>query len=149
MPLFLPIQEDDIPLPQGSAATVSRPKMARWFIHFGYVWTYSRCHQPYKKLEQTLVPTKLPHTHTHTWVLLTVDADSRSHPAAAASAAELLLARISWGSRVPPPAEALHLSIQSCVVFITISHLSDHCKALGDSENKAMHTHRASKILQP
>lgn len=73
----------------------------------------------------------------------TVDANSSSHPAAAAAAAELLLSRIGWGSQVPPPAEAPHLSIQSCLVFITISHLSANWKALGDSENKTVHRFKA------
>lgn len=76
------------------------------------------------------------------------DTNSSSQAAAAASAAELLLSGTGWGSQVPPPAEALHLSIQSCMVFITITCLSANCKALGDSENKATHTHRGSKILQ-
>lgn len=117
-------KRDNILLPQGSTAMVSRSKMARRFRHFG--------DGNLKKATTDFSPYKMyPHRAAY----------PSSRSAAAAAAADPPPSRTGWGNQVPPPAEALHLSIQHCcMVLSTISHLSANCKALGDSENKAIHT---------
>jgi len=69
-----------------------------------------------------------------------VGANASSHQTTAVATVEPLVSRTSGGSWVPPPAEAPHLGIQSCTGFGTISHFPANCKALGDSDNKAIDT---------
>lgn len=81
-----------------------------------------------QKPEQTLFPTKMsPHRAAH----------PSSHPA---PAAELLPSRTGWGSQVPPPAAAPTWASSTAAATQHIPNLPANCQALGDSENKAMHT---------
>lgn len=113
---------DNILLPQGSTAMVlwikgSKTVQTLWW------W------QPYKSQNRLQSPQKYTHVGLHTPARTQLQQQLQNH----------LHQRLAEGARshlLPK-----HLSIpHCCIVHSTISHLSANCKALGDSENKAIHT---------
>lgn len=114
------------PCPCGTMSSCPRGVQWWWADQRQQEGSDTRVMAALQKPEETLVPTKM---YSH----------RAAHPSPAA-AAELLLSGTSRESQVPPPAKAPHPSTQHCcMVHSTISHLSANCKALGDSENKAIH----------